>query len=401
LRKVFELETGKSLQQFFDQWVYREGHPVLKVQFSSEENLAKLKIDQTQAGEPFEFALDVRLVFAKGEKVHTFNITDKETTLQIPVDRHVEWFSIDPQFKILKAISIKAPKEMLVMQLQRGSTVVERVEAARALKNDSSETVIDSLFVAITKDKFWMVSAEAAKSLGATRTDYAYEALKKCLGVDHPKVRRAVVRALGEFKREELLDLLKPVLHNDASYFVEAEAATAIGKTKNKQAVAVLKKAVETTTFQNVVAQGAITGLKEFAGDKEIALFLLDKSKYGNHHRVREAATFALGKFVREVPGVSDHLKVLLQDKWFRVRINACRAFADAEDVKAIPELAKAAENDLDHRVRRIAEECINLIKESTTKPREVAEMREELDRIKSKNLELLQKVDRLEREFR
>jgi aminopeptidase N len=401
LRKVFELETGKSLQQFFDQWVYREGHPVLKVQFSSEENLAKLKIDQTQAGEPFEFALDVRLVFAKGEKVHTFNITDKETTLQIPVDRHVEWFSIDPQFKILKAISIKAPKEMLVMQLQRGSTVVERVEAARALKNDSSETVIDSLFVAITKDKFWMVSAEAAKSLGATRTDYAYEALKKCLGVDHPKVRRAVVRALGEFKREELLDLLKPVLHNDASYFVEAEAATAIGKTKNKQAVAVLKKAVETTTFQNVVAQGAITGLKEFAGDKEIALFLLDKSRYGNHHRVREAATFALGKFVREVPGVSDHLKVLLQDKWFRVRINACRAFADAEDVKAIPELAKAAENDLDHRVRRIAEECINLIKESTTKPREVAEMREELDRIKSKNLELLQKVDRLEREFR
>lgn len=34
LRKVFELETGKSLQQFFDQWLYREGHPSLKVTFS-------------------------------------------------------------------------------------------------------------------------------------------------------------------------------------------------------------------------------------------------------------------------------------------------------------------------------------------------------------------------------
>jgi aminopeptidase N len=290
---------------------------------------------------------------------------------------------------------------MLVMQLQNGSTVVERVEAARALKSDSSDAVIDSLYAAVTKDKFWMVSAEAAKSLGTTRTDYAYEALKKCLRVEHPKVRRAVVRALGEFKREELLDLLKPVLNSDESYFVESEAATAIGKTKNRQAVAILKKAVESTSFQNVIAQGAITGLKEFAGDKEIASFLVDKSRYGNHHRIREAATFALGKFVREVPGVSDHLKVLLQDKWFRVRINACRAFADAEDVKAIPELAKAVENDLDHRVRRVAEECINLIKESTTKPREVAEIREELDRIKSKNLELLQKVDRLEREFR
>ena len=133
-----------------------------------------------------------------------------------------------------------------------------------------------------------------------------------------------------------------------------------------------------------------------FAGDKEIASFLVEKSKYGNHHRVREAATFALGKFVREVPGISDHLKSLLEDKWFRVRINACRAFADAEDLKSIPDLTRTAERDLDHRVRRVAEECINLIKEAATKPREVAEMREELDRIKSKNLEMLQKVDRL-----
>jgi aminopeptidase N len=331
--------------------------------------------------------------------MHTFNINEKETVLQIPVDRHVEWFSVDPQFKILKAISVKAPKEMLVLQLRQGSSVVERVEAARALKADSSEAVIDALFSAVTEDKFWGVSAEAAKTLGSTRTDYAYEALKKCVNVGHPKVRRAVVRALGDFKREELLDLLKPVLQNDPSYFVESDAAIAIGKTKSRQAIAILKRVAESSSFQNVVAQGAITGLKEFAGDKEIASFLVDKSRYGNHHRLREAATFALGKFVREVPGVSDHLKGLLQDKWFRVRINACRAFADAEDVKAIPDLARAAENDLDHRVRRVAEECINLIKESTTKPREVAEIREEIDRIKSKNLELLQKVDRLERE--
>jgi HEAT repeat protein len=127
---------------------------------------------------------------------------------------------------------------------------------------------------------------------------------------------------------------------------------------------------------------------------------LLGKSKYGNHHRVREAATFALGKFA-DSHAVFDHLKSLLTDKWFRVRINACRALADAELTKAVPELSWVAEHDLDYRVRRVAEECINIIKEATKKPKEVAQMREELDRVKSKNLELLQKVDRLEREFR
>ncbi len=401
LRKVFELETGKSLQQFFDQWVFREGHPELKVEFSAHDGMAKIKVEQAQPGEPFEFPLEIRLVSRKKDKLYTIDVSEKESTLQLPVDREVEWFSVDPEFKVLKTISIKAPKEMLIRQLQNGGTVVERVEAARALKGNSSDAAIDALKDAILHDRFWGVAAEAAKALGSTKTDYAYEALKKCLPVKHPKVRRAVVKAIGEFKKEESLPLLRPVLQDDESYFVESDAATAIGRTKSRQAIAILKKATETSTFQNIVAQGAIAGLKEFAGDKEIADFMVEKSKYGNHHRVREAATFALGKFVDGNPAVFDHLKSLLTDRWFRVRINACRAFADAESVKAIPDMTIVTEQDLDHRVRRVAEECINMIKDATKKPKEMSQMREELDRMKSKNLELLQKMDRLERELR
>jgi len=400
LRKVYELETGKSLQQFFDQWIFREGHPDLKVEFSHDGDVAKIKVEQAQAGEPFDFALEVKLAFARGKKTYTFKISEKEGAFQIPVNSEVEWFSVDPHFKILKTISIKAPKEMLVRQLQEGETVIERVEAARALRDKSSDAVIDALKGAVLHDKFWGVAAEAAKTLGAIRTDYAYEALKKCVAVKHPKARRAIVKAIGEFKKEETLELLRPVLQKDESYFVESEAATAIGKTKQKPAIPILKKATATNTFQNIVAQGAISGLKEFAGEKEIADFLVEKSRYGNHHRVREAATFALGKFA-DSHSVVEHLKSLLSDKWFRVRINACRALADAELVKAIPDLQHVAEQDLDPRVKRVAEECINIIKEATRKPKEVAQMREELDRVKSKNLELLQKVDRLERELR
>ncbi len=400
-RKVVELETGKSLQQFFDQWVFKEGHPNLKVEYSTDSKVAKFKIEQTQPGDPFEFMMEVKLVSGRGEKLHSFKISEKSSTFLIPVDKEPDWFSIDPQFKILKMISISAPKEMLVQQIEEGSTVVERVEAARALKDHSSEVAIDALQNAVLHDKSWGVSAEAAKSLGVIRTDYAYEALKKCIKVSHPKARRAVVRALGEFKREESLELLKPILHNDESYFVESEAATAIGKTKSKHAVSILRKATETASFQSTVAQGAITGLKEFAGDKDIAAFLIGKSMHGNDHRIREAATFALGRFVDGNPAVSDHLKVLLADKWFRVRINACRAFAEAEVAKAIPELNRVAQSDLDNRVRRVAEECINIIRDASRKPKEVTQMREEIDRVKSKNLELLQKMDRWEREFR
>jgi aminopeptidase N len=398
LRRIFELETGKSLQQFFDQWIYREGHPDLKVEFSSDGRVAKIKVEQAQAGEPFSFPLEVRLAFARGDRIYTFNVSEKESAFQIPVDREVEWFSVDPEFKVLKTLSVKAPKEMLARQLQQGKTVIERVEAARALKDHSADLAVDALQKAVMSD-FWGVAAEAAKALGSMRTGSAYEALTKCVKVRHPKARRAVVKALGEFRREETIGAVRPYLH-DESYFVESEAMTAIGRTRSMEAVPILKRGVETASFQNIVAQGAIAGLKEFPDDREVAALLIEKSRYGNHHRVREAATFALGKFT-DNHAVVDQLKVLLSDGWFRVRINACRAFADAEYAKAVPEIARVAEHDLDHRVRRVAEECINMIKEATKKPKEVAHMREEIDRMKSKNLEMMQRMDRLERGLR
>ena len=401
LRKVFELETSKSLQHFFDQWIFREGHPELIIDFHHDNHNAEIKVKQLQPGEPFEFPLELEMSFANShKKIYTFNVWDRESVFQIPVDDEVEYFSIDPEFKILKTISVKAPKEMLLKQLQEGDNVIKRVDAARALKDKSSDAVIDALEIRILHDKFWGVSVEAAKSLGSAKTSYAYEALKDCLKVKHPKVRRAVVKAIGEFKKEESLELIRPLLQDDESYFVRSEAAIAIGKTKSKVAIDILKEAAETTTFQNVVAQGAIAGLKEFTSDKEVAEFITEKSKYGNYHRIREAAVFALGRFA-DNPIVFDHLKTLLTDKWFRVRINACRALADSELIAAISDLGWVMENDLDHRVRRVAEECINIIREATKKPKEVTQMREELESLKSKNLELLLRMDRLEREIR
>jgi aminopeptidase N len=436
LRKVLELESGRSLEQFFDQWIFKAGHPELKVEFYVDSKVLKLKIEQSQEGDVFEFPLDIKLVLSssspltstldssavvdkngreeKGreieweEVVYTFDISEKENVFQIPIidkkGREIEWVSIDPYFKVLKTISLKAPKEMLIKQLQNGRTIIERIESARALKNHSSEDVIESLQRAVMKDGFWGVSAEAAKILGLIKSDFAYEALKKCLSssyIKHPKVKRAVVRAMGEFRKEDSLNLLKSILINrDKSYFVEAEIATAIGKIKSIQSIPILRKAIEMTSFQDVIAQGAIKGLKEFRENKEIAALLIEKTKYGYSNRIREAATFALGKFVRENHEVFDTLKRLLTDKWLRVRINACRAFADAEDPKAIPELTWVIEHDIDHKVIRIAEECLNLSKESMNPPKEVITIREDVDKLKSKNLEVMQKVSRLERQL-
>lgn len=377
LRKIFEEESGKSLQQFFDQWIYRKGHPVLRVEFSAVKNIAKIKIEQIQDGELFEFPLDLKLVFRDGsEKIESLNVKDREKIFCFTIDdRQLDWFSIDPELKILKTVAFKVSKQMLMSQLKKGKTIVERIEAAQALKHYAANDVADSLKETILTDHFWGVAVEAAKTLGSLRTARSFDALKMCLAqVNEPKTRIAIVAALGGFRKKELLELLTPVLWNDKSYFVQSQAAAAIGKTRQKKAIPLLKEAANTSTFLDVVSQGAIAGLKEFAGDKEIAGLLVEKSSRGNHNKVREAATLALAKFVDGNPLVFDQLKKLLNDKWFKVRANACRAFADAQSRKAIPYLISVSENDIDAGVRRTAEESVATIRAGRVSARRIAE---------------------------
>ena len=156
-------------------------------------------------------------------------------------------------------------------------------------------------------------------------------------------------------------------------------------------------------SFRNVIANGAIDGLKEFSKDNnkdivvDIANFLIENTNSNNEYFKRLAATSALSKFQRTTKDTDDekHTKLeemnqkvfnqllgLLKDKRRKVKINACKAFADndakparpdAKIFEAIDALIYVAEHDLDGFVRREAERCVNImrewIKEWSSKP--------------------------------
>ena len=99
-----------------------------------------------------------------------------EKTFNFRKNAQIRWISIDPDFKILKEIkSIKVVnetnefqlREMLKNQLIEGETVIERIEASRALKKFYSEDAVDALQCSVRKDSFYGVSIEAANTLGA------------------------------------------------------------------------------------------------------------------------------------------------------------------------------------------------------------------------------------------
>ena len=86
----------------------------------------------------------------------------------------------------------------------------------------------------------------------------------------HPKVRRAVVEALGHFRTTEAMEALKPYALRDASYLVEAEAARALGRTRQPAALDVLVDLLDRSSWSDVLRVGAIDGLAALRDDRAL-----------------------------------------------------------------------------------------------------------------------------------
>lgn len=110
LRKSMEAVSGKDLRTFFQQWLYRPGHPLLDISWQYNKTLKNLSLSiQQKQDNPFQFPLE--LSFYGKDRTFLFNKTilvkDQQTTLSIPVTSEVHQIIADPSVKLLYEGSVK------------------------------------------------------------------------------------------------------------------------------------------------------------------------------------------------------------------------------------------------------------------------------------------------------
>ena len=449
LLRIFEEVSGIEMHFFFDQWIYREGHPDLYIDFTLQhvdpkvdENATKnltMKIRQG-SDDPnnvehtlyHRFPLEIKITLLdntekKRQILHLIDINGhtSESTVNIDSNFSINSISIDPNCKVLKDVrSIKILNEtedfqlkrLLINQMKKGETIIERINAVRILKNQFSEDVITALQNRITEDTFYGVSIEAANTLGSFHDKNNYEKSNKAYQILmsilknralfdrlRPEIKKAIVKNIGLFERPESVDSLESFIDisNTDSLFVKSAAATAIGKSckglhnklEKERIISYLKKiVVSTNAFQNILATGALEGLKELSMEKdkdtylEIVNFFLENTAQSKEYFVRAKATASLGKFLANKSDPTDpiitnanravfnRLIELLRDDRRKIKINACAALSDEEAkfdtipdkriYESIDELIKIARTDIDGFVRRKAEASANTVRE-------------------------------------
>ncbi len=400
--RSIETVTGKNMLPFFDQWVFHGGHPSFRVHYTWDEKTksAAVRVEQTQDPEDgtpvFTLPMTVAFVTGKAEQRFKIELEQREQTFNFALPKRPEIFCFDPDGDVLKTVELRVPFEMLIRQSLTDKNLCARVDAIRALARDPAPDVVDALDRLLAGRSFWGVKAQAAAALGSIRSERAFAALVRARKVDHPKARRAVTRALGEFRGDAACEAIAMLLARDASYFVEAEAALAIGKTRSKKVYALLTKALEKTSFNEVIRSGAMQGLAELGDDRAIPV-LLDWTEYGKPTYAREAAISALGKLGQGNRKVRSRLMDLLEDKNFYARLSAIGALVELHDVAAIPVLQRIASQDVEGRLKGAATTAARAIAEYQEKPAELKELRGEIESLRESNKILLDRIDRLE----
>jgi hypothetical protein len=103
LRKAFEAESGRSLERFFDQWIYGSTLPRLKVQYKVEGSELAVHVDQI--GEVFQVPVSLTLQYAGGRKTDVvISVEEQSTDRRIRLDSTLQTVVINRNDGILAEI---------------------------------------------------------------------------------------------------------------------------------------------------------------------------------------------------------------------------------------------------------------------------------------------------------
>lgn len=427
LLRAIEKATGFNLMFLFDRYVFNGGHPDYKVAYSwdGDSNLAKLTITQTQANQKNGsqsnlFDLKIPIAFgylsanhseAIARKSFTIRIHEAEQAFYFPLEKKPDFVSFDVGNHFLKTVQLEYPLPELKAQLKGDSDPISRIYAAIALAKKGGLEAIEALGEALKGDRFWGVRLEAAKQLGKIKLNQAVPVLIDALKDENPKVRRAVVEALGSFKTLESYDCLKNSLtQGDASYYVEASTARSLASTvsgnlkqKETEAIALLQQVLqERAGWNEVVRSGAIGGLSNLKTSAAAANIIADYTKLGVPQPLRLAAIRALGTVSTgqtpdKLEAILEQLETLSQETFFLTQVAVTAALGQMETPNAITILQALAQRTPDGRVRRIAEEAVGKVEKKLGSDRAIKELRQELDKLKQENQDLKSRLIKLE----
>jgi aminopeptidase N len=294
LRIAIEETTGQSMDWFFDQWLYRMGHPIFEVtqRYNGDTKKLILTVKQTQKidildeypqVEFFQTYVDVAIdgrvhrvwIEPKAENVFTFD------SAALP-----KIVNFDHEGTLIKELIFEKSTDDLIYQLASDKDVLGRYWAIgglvkKAEGSSDSPRILHALLAAAEKDPLAenrRAALDAVKEmltpptppgeypvplkLDAVTTGVLLKAVKDANSL----IRADAIEFLGATRDPKFSDVYAAAL-NDRSYTVIEQASVALGDTGHEGAYAALVKLTGTPSWRDRIQVAGLNGLV-WLGDK-------------------------------------------------------------------------------------------------------------------------------------
>jgi aminopeptidase N len=320
-RIAIEETTGQPMDWFFEEWVYKMGHPILSVtkDYNPSTKTLTLNIKQEQKPDPayaypqttlFRTPVDVEIGTSTNTRIERRMIEPKEEqTLTFAVDAEPVLVNFDYGSTLIKELKFNKPTDELVYQLTRDEDVMGRMWALGQLSSRMRDKATDGaekqrietvLAASLSNDKFWGMRVEAATALNGAPGSASRTALLAAVKDKDARVRARAITSLAASNDASLADVYIKAL-NDQSYATIRAAALALGATRSPAAYDALTKQLDTPSWRNNIRASALGGLA-MLGDRRALDAALRYAAPGNEMTVRVAALSLLGSVGKDDP---------------------------------------------------------------------------------------------------
>lgn len=443
LARAIEETTGRNMRRFFDQWVYRSGHPNLEVEieYRTEEKLVKISVAQNQVvGDTdigkegftipyFDFTLPIFIGFENGQgRNQSLKISGQKSVMMFSCETKPSFVTIDPKCVVPKTIAFKQNFHASKAQLLNDTSVfgiIQAIDSLLVMAQNGQPGLEDLFYEAYGKSRFWGIQSEIAKGLCRLGTEAARSYILKILEIEsNPHILSDLVKASLGFRDIRFSNFFLKNASVQKSVFVEGAMTVAAAhhyQSVNRdpylsdQLIPFLFRQLEKESFNAEVTRDALTSLnglvKRFYSNYESEMNGLFEKIQG----------YAVGQYdylirARAVQLMGDSFEVLTSsfkssvlnifselsysDSLF-VRKAVIDALELTNDIRSIPILERMLQNEPQTRFQRAVKLAIQSVRTSTEAGSINEKMSRDIDSLSDKYSKVLSELSSIKADMK
>jgi aminopeptidase N len=411
LRKVIEELSGRSYDQFFDQWLYHAHHPELEVSYSWDEKtrVAKVSLRQAQKIDQnvllFSFPLTIRFKGKFGTVDRPILVKEKEADFYFPLESAPRIVRLDPDYTLLAKTTLNLPNDMLNAQLADREDVIGRLLAIEQLKAKKDQGTVLKLKEVLNNDPFYGVRQDAASALRSIHTDDALEALLASTQQPDARARQRVAYALEGFYRDTAYASARNTLENEKNPSILIPAIGALGNYAQPEVREVLIKFLNLESYRNQLANAAVEAMRSQDDPAYIAPLLetlrkreTDFRSWGIGGALHTLAYLARNEEKKEA--VREFLLGYVNHKRERIQVAAIEALGTLGDSRSIAVLQTFANAAKGSPQREAAERAVAELRAGRKPVDDFKNLRQEVLDLEKANREQSKELADLKKQF-